>query len=337
MPPRKKEVSDKYLLYFIRSRMQIRQAAIWLRQHNIHISKSTLGERLKRFTALHKGSHIIVKKSPTKVSKRDIRGLRRAIDKKEVQEKIDAVRFLGKVGKTISYSHARRLLGNIEDVGFERPDFSRYISSAAKEARVAWAQRRIDHPVNWKKACFLDETALEVQSAKWPRKVLIRKSRGRRRVVRSPKRRRVVTILAFFGMGTNPSCIAVPDNLNSSLFVEALGAALREVPSFKKKTIYLDNNPVHTAKSTREWMDAMKLHYEFLPPYSPDLNPIENCFGCVKRDVYQHGETYVDADAVGRAFNASWAVHTQDTRGSINSMPARLQAVVDARGDVTKY
>jgi len=41
------------------------------------------------------------------------------------------------------------------------------------------------------------------------------------------------------------------------------------------------------------------MKYEFLPPYSPDYNPIEHTFSAIKSHIRQLGETFRDA-MVGR-------------------------------------
>ena len=45
-----------------------------------------------------------------------------------------------------------------------------------------------------------------------------------------------------------------------------------------------DNAPPHAARKTQDWIFDNGLNVVNLPPYSPDLNPIENIFGFMKRD-----------------------------------------------------
>ena len=44
-----------------------------------------------------------------------------------------------------------------------------------------------------------------------------------------------------------------------------------------------DNAPAHKSKKTLKWLDEMKLIVLDWPTYSPDLNPIENVWGIIKR------------------------------------------------------
>jgi transposase len=42
--------------------------------------------------------------------------------------------------------------------------------------------------------------------------------------------------------------------------------------------IILDNGRIHRNRALREMCEPVAVKLEFLPPYSPDFNPIEACF-----------------------------------------------------------
>lgn len=43
----------------------------------------------------------------------------------------------------------------------------------------------------------------------------------------------------------------------------------------------MDRHPVHCAKEVKDFMIKHQIRFLYLPPYSPDLNPIENVFSKV--------------------------------------------------------
>jgi len=43
-------------------------------------------------------------------------------------------------------------------------------------------------------------------------------------------------------------------------------------------TLVMDNATFHKTSKTKELIEAAVSHHLFLPPYSPDLNPIEHCW-----------------------------------------------------------
>lgn len=52
-----------------------------------------------------------------------------------------------------------------------------------------------------------------------------------------------------------------------------------------KIVLILDNFPSHKANVTREKAEELSIALTFLPPYSPDLNPIEQIWRCLKREL----------------------------------------------------
>jgi len=52
-----------------------------------------------------------------------------------------------------------------------------------------------------------------------------------------------------------------------------------------KIALILDNFPSHKANVTREKAEELGMALTFLPPHSPDLNPIEQLWRCLKREV----------------------------------------------------
>ncbi len=47
--------------------------------------------------------------------------------------------------------------------------------------------------------------------------------------------------------------------------------------------IVMDNLPVHHAEAVKNLIESVGAYVKFLPPYSPDLSPIELCWSSVLR------------------------------------------------------
>ncbi len=72
------------------------------------------------------------------------------------------------------------------------------------------------------------------------------------------------------------------------------------------------------------------------PTNSPDLNPIENLWGIVKRKMRDTRPN--KADDLKAAIKATWASITpQQCHRLIASMPRRIDAVIHAKRGPTKY
>jgi len=69
---------------------------------------------------------------------------------------------------------------------------------------------------------------------------------------------------------------------NTELFNTWLEEML--LPKLKKgQTVILDNASFHKSKKTVELIESVECHVLFLPPYSPDFNPIEHAWANIKR------------------------------------------------------
>ena len=66
--------------------------------------------------------------------------------------------------------------------------------------------------------------------------------------------------------------------------------------------VILDNLPAHKTAAVRAAFERHQINYLYLPPYSPDLNPIENAFSKLKRLVRSAAERTVEGlwNAIGR-------------------------------------
>jgi transposase len=51
------------------------------------------------------------------------------------------------------------------------------------------------------------------------------------------------------------------------------------------KTLIMDNLPAHHAKKVRLFLESHNISYLFIPPYSPEFNPIEEAFSKSKQSI----------------------------------------------------
>lgn len=93
--------------------------------------------------------------------------------------------------------------------------------------------------------------------------------------------------------------------VNAELFTAYIEQVL--VPTLRTKDIVImDNLPVHKVPAVRRAIEAAGAQLLFLPPYSPDLNPIEMVFAKMKATLRHEAHRSVDAlwRALGRIATA---------------------------------
>jgi len=99
-----------------------------------------------------------------------------------------------------------------------------------------------------------------------------------------------------------------------------------------------DGAPCHKAQSIRNWLNDHNINVlEGWPGSSPDLNPIENCWSVVKREVAKLKPT--SRNDLELKVKAVWQQHiTVDfCKKLIDSMPDRIAAVLRANGGHSRY
>ncbi len=106
---------------------------------------------------------------------------------------------------------------------------------------------------------------------------------GQRLVAKVPHGHwKTTTLIAALGIG-GVNCSTVVDGaVNSDVFEAFVEQVL--VPTLKPgDVVVLDNLSSHKRERTRERIAAAGAELKFLPPYSPDMNPIEMVFSKIKQ------------------------------------------------------
>jgi transposase len=99
-----------------------------------------------------------------------------------------------------------------------------------------------------------------------------------------------------------------------------------------------DGAPGHAAADTKEDLRERGIIVIFWPPFSPDLNPIERVWHIMKNYLQGNYPENMNYDRLRAAVKDAWEkVGEHEFRALMESMLARCQAVIDAKGLFTKY
>ena len=122
-----------------------------------------------------------------------------------------------------------------------------------------------------------------------------------------------VTLLASMSVGGMGACLAVEGPTTREVFETYLQRLL--VPSLKPgQVVVMDNLSAHKGSRVRRLIEEHGCELIYLPPYSPDLNPIEEAFAKLKALLRKAGARTCEAliEAMGWAIEA---VTAKDARG----------------------
>ncbi len=163
----------------------------------------------------------------------------------------------------------------------DRPDVAR------RRARWQKYQGRLDP----KRLVFIDET--------WAKTNMTRRhgrcARGARLVAKVPHRRwRTLTFLAALRCDRIEAPCVIDGPINGISFLAYVEQSL--LPTLSTGDIVImDNLGSHKRQAIRQLIRAAGAKLFFLPPYSPDLNPIEQVFAKLKALLRKADERSVEA------------------------------------------
>lgn len=138
---------------------------------------------------------------------------------------------------------------------------------------------------------FIDESGVNL--AMMRRRA--RSIKGKRAYSPKPSKRgknvSIIGALGLKGIITDYSLMGATDGITFEAFISQ-----KLVPKlWKGACVVMDNCSVHLGETVRELIEEVGAHLIYLPPYSPDFSPIENCWSKVKNCLRTIGaRTYHD-------------------------------------------
>ena len=137
---------------------------------------------------------------------------------------------------------------------------------------------------------FIDETATSTNMVR----LRGRRARGMRLVGYAPHGHwKTITFVAGLRHDRMVAPFVLDGPMNGPTFVEYVKQCL--VPTLRRRDIVImDNLPSHKVPGVREAIESVGATLSYLPPYSPDFNPIEPSFSKVKAHLRKAAERTID-------------------------------------------
>lgn len=215
--------------------------------------------------------------------------------------------------------------------------------------RLSWAEEAGRVGLDWTDSVvWVDESTFQSST------LHMRKARVQRRLPRADvpvewvKRSGKVTVGVFGGLcaGRLLPLHIINGGFNGMQYRDVLRdlywPALQEQFPMRTFRYLQDNAPAHKSRVVSEWCNssAQELSAAFwqLPPYSPDLNPIEHVWARMKAGL--RGQIFHSRPALIEAVRHQYQLVGADTRflrTLCASMPRRINAVLAAEGGPTRY
>jgi DDE superfamily endonuclease/Transposase len=194
---------------------------------------------------------------------------------------------------------------------------------------------------DWDRVIFSDETYIEV----WGRsRVWVQRPSGtafdpQYIANRVPHSERVSLWGCFCARGVGQAEIFV-GSFDAAQYVDVLQHNLLQTARYfyprEHWWFQQDNAPQHTANISKHWFHTHGVDLIDFPPYSPDLNPIENLWAILKQRVEKR--LVRTTDEVEAVLKEEWEALDQELLTNLAySMPERCQAVIVNHGHKAPY
>ncbi len=217
------------------------------------------------------------------------------------------------------------------------------LNQRQRQKNLTWAVEKKNWTVaQWSKVLFSDESKFCISFGNQGPRVWRKSGEAQipcclKSSVKFPQS--VMNRAAMSSAGVGPLCF-LKSTVNAAIYQEILEHFM--LPSADK--LYGDADfifqqdlaPAHTTKGTKSWFNDHGVGVLDWPANSPDLNPIENLWGIVKRKMRDTRPN--NADELKATVKETWAsIPPQQCHKLITSMPRRIEAVIKAKGAPAKY
>jgi transposase len=171
--------------------------------------------------------------------------------------------------------------------------------------RAAW-RVMVAEKLDPKRLVFVDEMGTNTSLAP----LYAYSPKGRRAYAEVPRNRgKNTTLLASMSLEGMGPCLAVEGATSATIFESYVEGVL--APTLKSgQIVIMDNLSAHKGERVRELIEARGCELLYLPPYSPDFNPIEEAFAKIKGLLRNAQARSCEAlvEALGRAISAVSAI-----------------------------
>lgn len=325
---------------FIRQGLSVRAIASELQQLGFTDSKSTVQRRVATMQRQSCIVSSVLKKKAKLLDQRTERRIRDWIRNEGSVGKMQVFKRLRELGYTVSYRTVRRTLQSMQYIKFGYPSQKVFMTARHRQLRLAWARQQLQTPFDWTNVFFADEKPYMLDGPRRRQKVLYDQRDPTPSVARRTDEHRSLHIWGAFSLDVVPPLAPISTHFNAAEYISVLATRFIPYAQTHPPILLHDRHSVHKARQTTRWLDALGVQVILLPAKSPDLNPIENLWSIVNRQVFPGTISYRTKDSLLQAINAAWeTVRTDRTlrQNLVDSMTQRFQAVVRAKGGPTKF
>ena len=225
-----------------------------------------------------------------------------------------------------------------------RRPFDVELTDRHKQERVRWAMRRCHWRHQWKRIVWTDEASVRLRDSDGRLRLWIKSGSSIPRRFRSYRNQGGGTLLIWAGIWTDgrTELHIQRETMNSERYVNVLQRHVLPLSNQlgSPDTWFLmdDNATCHRSAAVNLFKSQSGIRTITWPARSPDLNPIENVWSILKRNVRRSVQPHHGLPDLEEILKREWGELSQATVNHlIDSMPSRIAEVISCKGEVTKH
>lgn len=245
------------------------------------------------------------------------------------------------IKKNISVDTCKRVLKKM-GYGFYTAKEKPLLTQKQKNNRLKFAKEHRNWTADqWRRIIWSDESKFDVTVGDERSKVIREKGEAfhndcLKRKVKFPASLMIWGCMSAQGVGRLQF---IDGTVNAEKYKSILEESLLpSIPKLKLRnsfTFQQDGASCHTAKTTMAWLKSKKIPTMSWPSSSPDLSPIETLWWKMKKLRKDPSRSKAD---LKEKLSCVWnGITPEECRELVDSMPFRIKAVLDAKGDATKW
>jgi transposase len=310
----------------------------------LDLDPSTVTKVVKRYKLSGSTENSARPGRPKKMTERDHRHL---VDNVKKNRHATLQDITNSMPSKVSVDTVRRALHN-QGINSRIAAKKPFINQVNQAKRLVFAREHQRMTIDdWKNVLWTDESSFEI--GKNSRQVHVWRTEGERfnsscLTPSFKSGRQTVMVWGCFMWGKRGPLVILPKgSINGPKYVEVMEEAMLDFWMEQSEergfvVIQEDNAPIHTCKLAKKWRESREMVSLTWPPNSPDLNPIEHIWYLLKGVIQKANPRPMTLPDLKDTIQKAWDEYNMDIMDRlVESMPARIAAVIEAHGGNTKY
>ena len=308
----------------------------------LSIAPSTVNDTIKRYKQTHSATPKKRPGRPKMLTDRDVRVLKRIVR----EDRFGSLPVLtGKLNSdletTLHTSTVRRYLHD-EGIRCYTAKKKPHLTEKQRRNRLRWCREKRDWKEEWKQIVWSDESRFTLFKSDGRAKVWRNSGETYNKDCIQPTVKFGGGSVMFWGRfswnGIGP-LVLVDGNMDSEAYINVLANNfIPWVRDYPDSVFQQDGAPCHTSSYSTWWMSTHGIRTLDWVAQSPDLNPIENLWNHLDRQVRKRKPLPQTKQDLITAIQEEWSnISLEMLQNLIMSLPHRIEAVIKAKGGNTKY